>query len=145
LLPPSVADAVALSQLFQGARDVYQLAVLGVSFLLTGNLAAPVVASAVNGAFLSAMARRALERNKARSATLAKELEQLNDRLAEMAKQQRQRRAERLRREREEEDAAREKAAAAGRAAAGAAVGGRLGETLSALDSMLAATEEKKA
>ena len=138
LLPPNVADAVALSQLLQGSRDVYQLAALGVSFLLTGNLAAPVLASAANGVLLSAMARRALARQRSRSEALSKELETLNARLAEIAREQRKRRSERQRREeqrREEERVA--AAAAAARASRSADETSPLGETLSALERML--------
>jgi hypothetical protein len=59
---PSTLSGLALSQLVQGARDIGQMTALGLSFVLTGNLAAPFTAAVVNQALMSALQKRGLER-----------------------------------------------------------------------------------
>jgi hypothetical protein len=59
---PSTLSGLALSQLVQGARDISQMTALGLSFVLTGNLAAPFVAAVVNQALMSALQKRGMER-----------------------------------------------------------------------------------
>jgi hypothetical protein len=59
---PSTLSGLALSQLVQGARDISQMTALGLSFVLTGNLAAPFAAAVVNQALMSALQKRGMER-----------------------------------------------------------------------------------
>lgn len=61
---PRLQNAVVWSHLVQGIRDVTQTTMLGLSFVLTGNLAAPYVASVVNQALFSYLQRRGLERTR---------------------------------------------------------------------------------
>jgi hypothetical protein len=59
---PSTLSGLALSQLVQGVRDISQMTALGLSFVLTGNLAAPFAAAVVNQVLMSALQKRGVER-----------------------------------------------------------------------------------
>jgi hypothetical protein len=59
---PSTLSGLALSQSVQGARDIGQMTALGLSFVLTGNLAAPFAAAVVNQVLMSALQTRGMAR-----------------------------------------------------------------------------------
>jgi hypothetical protein len=59
---PSAVSALALSQVVQGVRDVSQVSALGLSFALTGNLAAPFAAAVVNQVLMSALQHHGVHR-----------------------------------------------------------------------------------
>lgn len=85
---PSTLSGLALSQLVQGARDIGQMTALGLSFVLTGNLAAPFAAAVVNQALMAALQKRGLERARQRSIAMAKHLAGITRQLRDAQRKQ---------------------------------------------------------
>lgn len=69
---PYTLSALSLSQLFQGTRDISQVTALGLSFVLTGNLAAPFAAAVVNQVLFSALQQHAMERARKVSSSICR-------------------------------------------------------------------------
>ncbi|WIA30477.1 hypothetical protein OEZ86_000561 [Tetradesmus obliquus] len=85
---PSTLSGLALSQLVQGAHDIGQMTALGLSFVLTGNLAAPFAAAVVNQALMAALQKRGLERARQRSIAMAKHLAGITRQLRDAQRKQ---------------------------------------------------------